>query len=283
MTATVSERDAWDLVRALTADVRRGRERVRVHLVGSPDRWLEVGRSGAWQASHAVTDGARGVLDLYLPLQTADVFVVGQLGQSLDGRIATEGGASRFVTGPEDVKRLHRLRALVDAVIVGANTVELDDPQLTVRAVEGDDPVRVILDPSGRLGRDRRVFVDGRSRTIVVRRASGGGGEATVARDEILVSPTATGDLDVRAILDALGAQGLGRVLVEGGGVTVSRFLQAGALDRLHITVAPLVIGSGRSSLTLDPITALDQALRPPCRHFRLGKDVLFDLDLAAP
>ena len=80
--------------------------------------------------------------------------------------------------------------------------------------------------------------------------------------------------------MGALRAEGLGRILVEGGGLTVSRFLQAGALDRLHLTVAPLLIGSGRPSLTLDPIATLDQALRPPCRHFRLGADILFDLDL---
>jgi riboflavin biosynthesis pyrimidine reductase len=69
-------------------------------------------------------------------------------------------------------------------------------------------------------------------------------------------------------------------VLIEGGGITVSRFVQAGVVDRLHVTVAPLLIGSGRSALTLTAIESLDQALRPPCRHFHLGEDVLFDLDL---
>ena len=61
---------------------------------------------------------------------------------------------------------------------------------------------------------------------------------------------------------------------------TVRLFEEAGLLDRLHITVAPLLIGSGRPSITLDPVASLDQVLRPPCRHFRLGRDVLFDLDL---
>ncbi len=64
--------------------------------------------------------------------------------------------------------------------------------------------------------------------------------------------------------------------------MTVSRFLEAGLLDRLHVTVAPLLIGSGRPSLTLEPIASLDEAIRPACRHFRLGSDVLFDLDLRA-
>jgi riboflavin biosynthesis pyrimidine reductase len=88
------------------------------------------------------------------------------------------------------------------------------------------------------------------------------------------------GGLDLAVLLDQLRSRGLRRILVEGGGVTVSRFLQAGLLDRLHLTVAPLLIGSGRPSITLDPIADLDQALRPACRRFTLGEDVLFDLDL---
>ena len=70
---------------------------------------------------------------------------------------------------------------------------------------------------------------------------------------------------------------------VEGGGVTVSRFLQAGLLDRLHLTVAPILIGSGRPSISLESISTLDHALRPACRRFTLGEDVLFDLELRAP
>ena len=82
------------------------------------------------------------------------------------------------------------------------------------------------------------------------------------------------------AVVRALRARGFRRLLIEGGGITVSRFLQADALDRLHITVAPLLIGSGPPALTLDPIDSLSDALRPRCRQFRLGDDVLFDLDL---
>jgi diaminohydroxyphosphoribosylaminopyrimidine deaminase/5-amino-6-(5-phosphoribosylamino)uracil reductase len=225
--------------------------------------------------SEHVTAEARDILAIYLPLLSKTDLVLGQLGQSLDGRIATEGGASHFVTGPEDLTRLHRLRALVDAVVVGANTVAEDDPQLTVRRVEGDNPVRVVLDPNRRLDPSRVVFGDTGARTIVVHE----GAAHSVRGDEIVV-PMGDSGLDLEVLLDALRAQGLRRLLVEGGGVTVSRFLAAGLLDRLHITVAPMLIGSGRPSLTLSPIASLDQALRPAFRHFRLGSDVLFDLDL---
>jgi len=282
MSASIDERVAWELVREVTPGRTAAPVRVRLDAPADArsDVWLDVDGGGVWTASGVVTDAARDLFDIYLPLRVQQDVVIGQLGQSLDGRIATESGASHFVTGPEDIVRLHRLRALVDAVLVGASTVASDDPRLTVREVEGENPVRVVLDSDGRLDPGRRVFTDGAARTLVVRRSSAPGVESDV-RAEVISVPAAESDgLDLTALLRALSDQGLDRILVEGGGVTVSRFLRAGLLDRLHITVAPLLIGSGRPSITLDPVATLDQALRPACRHFHLGRDVLFDLDL---
>ena len=93
---------------------------------------------------------------------------IAHLGQSLDGYIATASGDSYYVTGPDNVRHLHRLRALADAIVVGAGTVARDDPQLTVRHVEGPNPVRVVLDPAARLDARRRVFSDGAAPTLVV-------------------------------------------------------------------------------------------------------------------
>lgn len=273
-------------MRAALASVRGGEQARRVAHPRRADVWLDLDAAGRWRVSSEPGDAARDLIDIFLPLALRRDLVIGQLGQSIDGRIATESGHSHYITGAADIRRLHRLRALVDAVVVGAGTVALDDPQLTVREVEGDNPVRVVLDPDDRLGRDRRVFSDGAARTLVVRRASSGAGGrqeagATGAADDVIALPSAGPEgFDPAAVLDALRARGLRRVLVEGGGITVSRFLQAGLLDRLHITVAPLLIGSGRPALTLPPIGTLDQALRPRCRHFPLGPDLLFDLEL---
>ena len=145
-----------------------------------------------------------------------------------------------------------------------------DDPRLTVREVAGRNPARVILDPNGRLGRDRRVFQDGAAPTLVIRRAADGTAAPGGTGCETLRLPAdgaaAGGGFTPAAVVRALRDRGYRRLLIEGGGTTVSRFLQARALDRLHITVAPLVIGSGPPALTLDPIDSLDDALRPPCR-----------------
>jgi diaminohydroxyphosphoribosylaminopyrimidine deaminase / 5-amino-6-(5-phosphoribosylamino)uracil reductase len=276
----IDEALAWALVRALEPGSLDGNATARVLAEGVPDTWLDVHTDGSWRASAQVDGAARDILDIYLPVRIPSELVIAQLGQSLDGRIATEAGASHFVTGPEDIRRLHRVRALVDAVIVGAATVAQDDPRLTVRLVEGPSPVRVVLDPSMQLDSTRRAFSGTEARALVVRMAGGGGGGEAGGAEELHVPGSVRDGLDLPALLAALRARGLRRILVEGGGVTVSGFLQAGLLDRLHLTVAPLLIGSGRPSITLAPIETLDEALRPRCRRFTLGEDVLFDLDL---
>ena len=286
MSAPIDERTAWNLVRTVPSGFGRGGLSARVQHDPRSDVWLQVYPSGRWEVSTSVTDDAYDVLELYLPLQLQTDLVIAQTGQSLDGRIATASGHSHYVTGPADIRRLHRLRALVDAVVVGAGTIAADNPHLTVREVEGENPVRVVLDPDGRLDPSKHVFSDGAARTIVVHRASGEPGDAgrASAEGDTLTVPTAVrhgfDGFDPRTVLRALRDQGYTRVLIEGGGLTVSRFLQAGTLDRLHVTVAPLLIGSGPPALTLDPIESLHQALRPRCRHFHLGQDILFDLDL---
>ena len=285
---TLDERIAWALVRA----VRPAPDRtVQVHHHPKPAVSLQVYPSGGWEASVAPSAAARQMLDLYVPLQLRADLVIAQAGQSLDGRIATPTGHSHYVTGPEDIRRLHRLRALVDAVVVGAGTVAADDPRLTVREVEGPSPVRAVIDPSGRLDRSRAVFADCAAPTIAFRsrsappesdlRRDGGGDPGEPATYEVVeLQGAPSGELPPHAIVQALRERGHRRLLIEGGGITVSRFLDADAVDRLHVAVAPLLIGSGPAAFTLAPIRTLDEARRPACRIFRLGSDVLFDLDL---
>jgi len=207
-------------------------------------------------------------------------YVVAQLGQSLDGRIATPTGASKYINGPAALDFLHALRAAVDAVVVGIGTVIADDPLLTVRRVKGRNPARVIIDPNGRMPDDARCLgVDGAA-VYVVRPASN-----CHSRRGQTISVAAEGQsLDPAAIVDAMFARGLRRILIEGGAETISRFLAAGALDRLYVLVAPVLFGSGRPGLQLPPIATLDEALRPATRVFPLdGGDVLFDCCFRPP
>ena len=245
-----------------------------------------VWRAGSgWESLLGVDDPRRALVDLYLPICSATTtrpITVGHLGQSLDGFIATHAGESQWVTGPENMLHMHRLRALCDAVVVGAGTVAADDPQLTTRLVDGPNPLRVILDPSRRLPLSHRVFSDGAAETLYVCGESlAGAAERAFGRAAVAAVPeTAGGGVDVGALMHLLHTRGCARVFVEGGGVTVSMFLEAGLLDRLHVAVAPLLIGDGRPAIRLPPRATLGDCHRPRYRVFRMGGDVLFDLEM---
>jgi diaminohydroxyphosphoribosylaminopyrimidine deaminase / 5-amino-6-(5-phosphoribosylamino)uracil reductase len=223
------------------------------------------------------------LLDLYLPLcigrESAEL-VVAHLGQSLDGQIATANGAACFITGPEDMLHTHRLRALCDAVVVGCATVVSDNPRLTTRLVDGDCPIRVVIDPEMRTPLERNVFFDGASPTLVLCAQGRAGEQRRRGLAEIEEIETDGSMLPVSAVLDRLRKHGLRRIFIEGGGITVSRFLQAGAIHRLHLTVSPLFLGRGRPSFSLPEIDGRDQAMRADVRRFALGTDTLFDCQL---
>ena len=205
--------------------------------------------------------------------------IVAILGQSLDGFIATRSGHSRYINGEASLIHLHRLRALSDAVVIGVGTALADSPRLTTRHVPGPHPVRVVIDPRGRLPAGSGLLDDGAGPTFVVR---GGDGPSKAirlsAQATVLHLPATAAGIEPRDLVAALAARGLTRILVEGGGCTVGRFLDAGMLDRLQLAVSPLILGAGRPALPVTPVERLDQALRPACRSYPMGSDVLFDL-----
>ena len=208
-------------------------------------------------------------------------FVVGQLGQSLDGRIATLSGESRWINKDCALDHVHRVRAAVDAVIVGVGTVVADDPMLNVRRVPGRHPARVVIDPSGRMPASARCLADDGCRRIVVRAAGSAAGAGLPGGVETLRVALSDGAMAPGAIIAALWQAGLRSFLVEGGAATVSRFIDGGALDRLHVLVAPVILGSGKPGLSLRPIERLADALRPVAGvHVLTDGDVLFDCDL---
>jgi riboflavin-specific deaminase-like protein len=237
-----------------------------------------------WITDLPADDPRQPLIDLYLPICSATLarpITVGHLGQSLDGFIATHGGDSQFVTGRENILHLHRLRALCDAIVVGAGTVAADDPQLTTRHVPGPSPLRVIFDPTRGLGHHYRVFSDGSAETLYVcGRSLTTPDESHFGQARLVAIDDHEEGVDVADVVRLLRARGCARIFIEGGGVTVSTFLEAHLLDRLQIAIAPLIIGDGRPAIRLEPPDALSECQRPCCRVFRMGNDVLFDCDL---
>ncbi|WP_420565186.1 RibD family protein [Thalassobaculum sp.] len=208
--------------------------------------------------------GATALLDL-VEAATRGRVAIGQSGQTLDGRIATQRGHSHYVNGPEALDHLHRLRALADAVIVGSGTLRADDPSLTVRRCAGENPTRVVLSGNGTVPQDRKLFTDELAPTMVT-------------GVDLPCEPDENGIVDPRGVLDSLSAIGLDVVLVEGGAATLSHFLRARCLDRLHVMVAPTILGSGRQGVMLEEVETMGDALRFSSARYDLGADTLFDL-----
>jgi riboflavin-specific deaminase-like protein len=220
--------------------------------------------------------------DPFAPFRAADPtrpFVVAQLGQSLDGRIATLSGASKYINGASALDHLHQIRAEVDAVVVGAGTIRADDPLLTVRRVPGRSPARIVIDPSARLrGPARWLDPDGTPCFLITRE------DAPTfeipGTEQIRLAATAKG-IAPHDIVSALFSRGLTKILIEGGARTISSFIDAGCVDRLHLLIAPIIIGSGRNGLDLAPIEDLTGALRPKTFLHRLAdNEILIDCDL---
>ena len=288
---------AWNIVLAASAMADRLEQQGRASGFGLDEdaqlQPLPVDHSDAvivwepgagWKSRLPPADARSAPLDLYLPICSGTAghpVTVGHLGQSLDGFIATHSGDSQFVTGHDNLVHLHRMRALCDAVVVGSGTVAADDPQLTTRYVAGPSPLRVVLDPTRRLAEHYKVFTDTSAVTLymcgtsLVRE-----GEAHVGRATIVALDEGPDGVDVAGVLRDLRSRGCRRIFVEGGGVTVSMFLEANLLDRLHIAIAPLLIGDGRPAIRLTPRTALSDCHRPRYRVFRMGADVLFDCEI---
>ena len=193
-----------------------------------------------------------------------------KLATSLDGKIATGTGESRWITGPLARASTHKLRAEHDAIMVGTGTVLADDPQLTCRlpALGHYSPVRIVLDRNLRIPPAAHVIAEARETptwVLTLRSANNASREAFLDRGAILieVDPDAAGRIDLVAAFRALGARGLTRVLVEGGGRLAAALLEARLVDRLVWMHAPLVIGAdGIPAIAAFGLRALADAPR---------------------
>ncbi len=181
-------------------------------------------------------------------IMTGRPFVIAKCGMSLDGKIATRTGHSKWVTGEESRRMVHQLRNEVDAILVGSRTVMLDDPSLTTRLNGPDtrDPIRVILDAQEYLDGGRRVFhVASEAATWVVVPE----GSKCLPSADVLHVRTGKAGVDMTALMDALGQRGITSLLIEGGGTTHASAFEAGVVDKVWFFIAPKIVG-GRDAIT---------------------------------
>lgn len=167
---------------------------------------------------------------------------------TIDGRIASKDGYSRL-SCPADLKRLHALRAKVDAVIVGANTAVVDNPRLTVRYVEGRNPTRVLIDGRLKAPTTLRLF-DKSAPTIVFTTERAPPEKVAQLREMGVDVYVYSGDaVDPRWVLEKLSERGVKSVLLEGGGRLNWQFLHMCLVDEIYLTVTPYVFGGGVSAV----------------------------------
>jgi 5-amino-6-(5-phosphoribosylamino)uracil reductase/diaminohydroxyphosphoribosylaminopyrimidine deaminase/5-amino-6-(5-phosphoribosylamino)uracil reductase len=204
-----------------------------------------------------------------------DVFVAGHVTQSLDGRIACANGQSQWIGNLADRHHAHRMRALCDAVMVGARTALVDDPQLTVRHVSGPQPRRVVVSGGGRVlaaAPPLRVFAPPGCLVLVASSCTA----PPPAAEVCVVSVAGDGSaLHPAAIRSTLASHGQHSVYLEGGATTLSSFLGAGAIDLLQVHVAPLVLGSGLAGVQLPPIEHVAHGIAFAMDHAALDGDML--------
>lgn len=218
-------------------------------------------------------------LSAYLPYcflsvyakSNARTITVAHFAQTLDGRIATSNGHSKWIGNRENLIHAHRMRALCDAILIGSRTLEFDRPKLTVRLVPGESPVRVIL---GTSTDDYSCLQNSSSKKIIV---IGPPTQKPAACVEYLALPTSNGKISCLEVLSHLFKKGIHSVYLEGGPTTTSNFISDKAIDIIQLHFSPMIFGSGRSAIVLPEIDQVSHGIH--FNHFQfqaVGDSMMF-------
>jgi diaminohydroxyphosphoribosylaminopyrimidine deaminase/5-amino-6-(5-phosphoribosylamino)uracil reductase len=206
-------------------------------------------------------------------------FVTLKMAQSLDGKIATKSGGSKWITGEKARRFVHKLRSEYDAVLVGANTVLLDNPSLTAHGM-GRDPKRIVLDGKGRVPPDAEVFGPGVERFVFTTQFSSPNWRKALEERGVEVIVSEREEVDIKILLNELGRRGIASVLVEGGGETAGAFLEAGMVDKILFFIAPIIIGGREAKTSVEGkgCQNLQQAIKLVYQSIRkMGNDILIE------
>jgi diaminohydroxyphosphoribosylaminopyrimidine deaminase/5-amino-6-(5-phosphoribosylamino)uracil reductase len=238
---------------------------------------------------------AKEINEAYIKFITTDIpFVTAKFAISLDGKIATRTGDSRWISGGEAGKYVHCLRYTTDAIMAGANTVLADDPHLTTRCSGGKggtarkQPLRVIVDGEGRTPLTARIFNEPGNTLLALGREAKPGEKAAFAQAgaEILELPAAEGLVDLGKLLEALGKREITSVLVEGGGILLGSLFDYGLVDKVIAFIAPIIIGGAGAKMAVagKGVDKVVESFRlEQVRVEKLGDDLMVSGYVAKP
>jgi diaminohydroxyphosphoribosylaminopyrimidine deaminase/5-amino-6-(5-phosphoribosylamino)uracil reductase len=214
-------------------------------------------------------------------IRTCTPFVTLKFAQSIDGKIATATGHSRWISSEQSRVYAHRLRRSHDAILVGAGTVEKDDPELTCRLVRGQDPLRIVLDSKLRMPLNARILQDqDRAKTVVFTTPVYDRKKMAGLMDRGIESHVIGGGrgVDLSAVLEQLGKRQVSSLLVEGGAEVLTSFIRERLADRIIIISAPKIFGKGTDAIGDLMVKTVDQAIPLAVRKIsRSGGDILVD------
>ena len=198
--------------------------------------------------------------------------LIGQIGQSIDGKIALNNGKSHYINEKESIIYLHCLRSISDGVLVGVNTIIKDNPLLTTRKIKGQNPTRLIIDPSLKLTNKYKIFKDNNKNIIFTNSSK----RKKLYNTIIVKFPKKNFTLNIYKYLKKTS---LKTILIEGGPTTLSHFIELKLINYMQFIISPTIIGSGIDSLKLKPITTLKNAIRKKNTISKLGKEIIVTLD----
>lgn len=218
-------------------------------------------------------------------VSTGRPFVILKTAMSLDGKIATQTGESFWITGIEARQRGHQLRNMVDAVLVGINTIIKDDPELTVREIEGriKNPQKIILDPQARLPLSSKVLKIEPHNTLVVvdQQAAKRRQDKIKAKGaQVLALKGKNGSFPMDKLMKELARRKIASILIEGGGETNARALSAGIVDKVNFFMSPKIIGGSKSPTPVEGegIDSLSKAIKiKDFSAVKIGEDFLIE------
>lgn len=211
----------------------------------------------------------------FLPLRARQMqraIAITHFAQTLDGKIATQKGDSKWIGNQENLVHAHRMRALSDSILIGANTLKYDQPALTVRLVEGKNPKRIVICSSE--GDYSSLQEHGEDDVIIVGTCE----DPQIPQTEYFpFTPNASGRVDCQELLRFLFERGIYSVYIEGGATTTSGFMEERATDIVQLHISPMIFGSGISSFSLPEIGHVEEAIQFNSFFFRpMGDTFMF-------
>ena len=219
-------------------------------------------------------------INMYLNIifhQKFNPYFIGHLAQSIDGFIATKKGESKFISTKENLEHVHLLRCISDVIIVGHQTVVKDNPQLTARIVNGENPMRLVIDKDNKLNNKFRVFnnIDNLGFKII-------SSKYNTKNHNIFTLPLTKGRFsgkDLELLLKKLNKR---IVFIEGGGSLISSFFKDNIFNRLQICICPILMGGGKNSFLKTTSKSIDEMNYERIEYYQMGNDVLCDIELSS-